>query len=625
MKLRQKGFTGIELMGMLIVFAFILLIFHNILDEIDNVKMQNQLADQVQHFGKVAIRYIEDNYHDLVAKTSKNQDLVIPYTAIKGYPPSGLSFLTAQHQIPCVYIVSDTKNNKMGSILVYLFLSSNDKTHMELDSLFLAKTVNTIGSNAGILVNENDRYIFQSKLENELTLSDTVMSKIADKCGFVFPLATKTLVIDLSKQLFNSIDGDIDKNSQFTDDDPSLKKDGELNAMQTNLYMDDIYKEASNHVKYECKVGEIQPEATKLCSDFAVNNGVYLKNDTASWVSSVLNKDKNACISSATGDFYRTNISYSCDDVYMGDLDNICTYDREHKIIVPKSGTWLPAVPELVGVNCEADGYIKYQTQDGVIDKDPTFCRHMKVKAKSTETKIDLGSISCGQQETEAQSTKLQDPALHAYKGLDYGINLNNNQRIKLIASEAIVKNKKTRTILNVDNSGLQAGKIKVISNSNVTYDNCDRSKLGQMVQEQNGLVILSQLQCTYSPTFCGGDGYCYLPIKTTSFTEIFNLPKERGTCPSGTIINKNQPEDGIIWSVNCPPKTGWRVVQGIHGVEFECYTNKAGSQNCHSYQTICTYLDKDDNQQSLAIPALIKLSCSNATATYVIDNYVNN
>jgi hypothetical protein len=251
-KYKQHGFTAFELIGALVVLTFIIIITNKIMDNMLKTREYNQLADQSNNFSKVAAKYIEANYRGLVESTTTGNDLVIPYTVISDYKPNNLTEFTKSQQTPCIYITSDTNSRLMSSIRAYLIFGNTKSTSGVFSQLEAASIVNIIGNYAGILVSKDGKYIFTGGIENDLNLSTTTINNIISGCGFIRPLPRYTLIIDLSKNklLFASIKGDIDKQSSANDpelNDPSLKKSS-VTPMQTNIYLDNIYKESTTQI-----------------------------------------------------------------------------------------------------------------------------------------------------------------------------------------------------------------------------------------------------------------------------------------------------------------------------------------------------------------------------------------
>lgn len=213
----------------------------------------------------------------------------------------------------------------------------------------------------------------------------------------------------------------------------------------------------------------------------------------------------------------------------------------------------------------------------------------------------------------------------HAYRALDYGISKVSGARIQL-RSHAAAGNTTLTSQLDINNAALQAGTILPLSHEINPGDNCASSDLGKMAQQTINNIVVSggQLQCTYNPTFCNS-GYCYLPIRSSNILYQYNVPQTIGSCPPGTIFDdSNQPADGILNQTTCPKINGAVKTQGVHAAKTNCYTSTVtGFSFCKSYQTVCSYFNvfKFRVEEAL-VPALVKLQCTAATATYTIDNY---
>ena len=148
----------------------------------------------------------------------------------------------------------------------------------------------------------------------------------------------------------------------------------------------------------------------------------------------------------------------------------------------------------------------------------------------------------------------------------------------------------------------------------------CKPSDLGKIAQQPiiDIKVLGGQLQCTYNPTFCANDGYCYLPVKSGSLNIQYRQNIRVGICPSGSRVHDQQPTDNIDRvNVMCPGS--------IIGERVECYRRRYTNITfCVGYQTVCTYIERG-NYQRVVVPALKKLICTSATTEYTIDSYVTN
>lgn len=213
-------------------------------------------------------------------------------------------------------------------------------------------------------------------------------------------------------------------------------------------------------------------------------------------------------------------------------------------------------------------------------------------------------------------------PEEHIYKNLDFGPNSINEQRVQL-KSNAPNGAPITASQLNINNAGVQAAFIAPVSHPISAGEICNSIDLGKIAQELAGEeIITSQLQCMYNPTFCDGLGYCFLPIRTSSLIYQFSYLQYSAACPVGTIVDTIQPSSGIYTEVSCPALYGWTITQGVHGEAFGCYDSVTGFSWCTAYQSVCSYKNQSGNVQKVQVLGLAQLQCTNASATYVVDNY---
>ena len=213
-------------------------------------------------------------------------------------------------------------------------------------------------------------------------------------------------------------------------------------------------------------------------------------------------------------------------------------------------------------------------------------------------------------------------PATHAYRSIDFGTSSINGQRIQ-IHSNAPAGLAVDTSQLDINNAGIQAGYIELNSHAITAGSTCSSDQMGMIAQQLNqDVLVSSQLQCMYNPTFCSSPGYCYLPVKTSRFTYHYNSTQISGQCPSGTVVDSNQPSDGVVTSASCPDMPGWAFTQPAHGVSTNCYISSTGLSYCLGYETICGYSDASGASQQVAVVALAKLQCTNDSTTFTVDNY---
>ncbi|MCC2645582.1 MAG: hypothetical protein K0R94_1360, partial [Burkholderiales bacterium] len=221
-KIKTVGFSAIELIGVLVVFAFIILSVNKIKDNIYKAKDYNQLADQANLLGNLTTKYIEDNYREIVKDVALSGSLVYPVSRISAYIPQGFfknnNYYNKRNQIPCIYITKGLNND----LNVYLIFSNLANPSTGLTGLGIATIAKAIGNHAGTLVNNGDHYNFMGGIEGELVIPTSIVSQ----CQFGSPLANNLLMLDLSKNsvLFASMKGNIDQHLSSYTSDPSLKK-----------------------------------------------------------------------------------------------------------------------------------------------------------------------------------------------------------------------------------------------------------------------------------------------------------------------------------------------------------------------------------------------------------------
>ncbi len=252
----------------------------------------------------------------------------------------------------------------------------------------------------------------------------------------------------------------------------------------------------------------------------------------------------------------------------------------------------------------------------------PTTCKaSSQAKFTDPSTGNELGYISCGSIEYNALESDTNTPTQHVYQALDFGKSpFGTNQRIQM-KSDASIGAPLDTSQLDINNAGIEAGYIAPISHPITPGSICSPTDLGKMAQEFNPVGAGGQLQCSYNPTFCSGNGYCYLPTKPSGVLIVFDSLVQDGNCPSGTIVDQNQPSDGINSQVSCPAISGF-AFQGIHGIPSGAYQSVTGFTFYSNYATFCVYNDGSGNIESNPIKALAKLLCSSNVTTYLVDHY---
>ncbi len=325
----------------------------------------NQLADQANSYSQSAIKYLEDNYRSLVQQTNEYTEVILPFTIFSGYAPDEVTALTRSYQTPCLYVMKSTNN----TLIAYLIFGKVNPKAKDLEQLTVAKIAQTLGENAGTLVQQNGSYILRGGVENDFNFSSASINKIVGGCGFRTLFPPYSLVIDLTKNvaLFTSIKGNLDQQSTAKEPDPSLKKDGTisekniLSTMETNLYLDNIVKESSSKTTYYCDATKLPVnDANSICLNYASNNKVSMYSGTAKWISSLLDSSSKNCIATASAHFYTATTSYTCSGVSFPDANSFCPANKNGQSLVKGSGYWSPNPGTLNGTQCTSNAYASY-------------------------------------------------------------------------------------------------------------------------------------------------------------------------------------------------------------------------------------------------------------------------
>jgi hypothetical protein len=255
-------------------------------------------------------------------------------------------------------------------------------------------------------------------------------------------------------------------------------------------------------------------------------------------------------------------------------------------------------------------------TGGGQIDPIPSECGKKTLSAIQIPYPSLGDTKTCGSVERPLLTSTTEHLAQHVYRALDYSNGEVGGGRRIQIKSDAPAATTTYTSKLAVSNAGLQFGVISPISHTVAAGTLCKPTELGKILQDMSSSTIYSQIQCSYNPTFCSGAGYCYLPIKSTTFDYQFITAKTAYSCPPGTVVDNQQPSDNMVY-VTCPAILGWQQIQGVHGEMDGCYTSVTKMRFCQSYLTACSY-----DQGKKLVPALKKLRCTNSTTEYIVDNY---
>ncbi|MFN7094969.1 MAG: type II secretion system protein [Burkholderiales bacterium] len=357
---RQHGFTTIGLLAALTILAFLIIAGYKLLSQINKAKYYNQLSDQANSFSNMAIKYITDNYRDLVHQT-KLGDQIIPYAdfaAISSYSPQGGKSWLKNWQVPCLYITQGSHN----SIRAYLLFGNTTAKSQALTYLDAVKVTQNLGGNAGVLISGNGGYLIHGNVANDFIFANATLKAIGTACRFSGgTVLLNSIIIDLTKdqKLFDAIQMITDTQSEDQGKDPSLKRTGndEAVTMQTNLYLDNVVKEASTFTRYYCDPNQLPVrDAVVLCSDFAQTKGYDFNNSSAKWINSVLDGPRN-CLATARADFTEYKHGYTCTGANYGNADSFCPAYSHDEQLVAGSGVWVAKADNPVGKKCFVKGW----------------------------------------------------------------------------------------------------------------------------------------------------------------------------------------------------------------------------------------------------------------------------
>ena len=312
--------SAIELIGVLAVFAFVILFSNQFLKEELRNRRTNQLVDQGKSFSAQAIRYIEDDYRVLLQQLINQSEIVIPYSRLIAYSSKGVTNQINNLQTTCLYVTSGGAN----ILRAYIIWGATSAKVRKLDKKTIGEIVHGLGGNAGDLINNNGIYVISGYTENELSLSQSTINNITQGCGFISPMPSDSLIINLTKNinLFAPISGRVDSQSTFNDSDPTLKKNSrgnnKLNTMQTNVYLDNVVKESDIHTVSYCDPRHLPvSDAEAICSNYASIQGIHMYAKTASWVSSIMDNTTQSCVATASAHFYNITPVLTCNGVNL--------------------------------------------------------------------------------------------------------------------------------------------------------------------------------------------------------------------------------------------------------------------------------------------------------------------
>lgn len=144
---------------------------------------------------------------------------------------------------------------------------------------------------------------------------------------------------------------------------------------------------------------------------------------------------------------------------------------------------------------------------------------------------------ACGQITQPAYNNSGVTPPQHKFKGLVFNSSSPSEVTIKSTNSDG--NSDKSTAMLGLNAAGIKAGYIMMKSPAMAIGSACSTDKVGTMVQQKTeGLYTASQLVCSYNTSFCQGDGYCYIPMKSqTQFTTSTTARTEMA-CPDGLRVD---------------------------------------------------------------------------------------
>lgn len=395
---------------------------------------------------------------------------------------------------------------------------------------------------------------------------------------------------------------------------------------------------------YNCN--GVMGDANNFCPANNLELGTIRPN-SARWSYTELRGNK--CISGAYATYQTIDCNFLSSCQYIDRTDNLFNCPETFNRFCPTwSGYWPAGIvsqaaynPRLSGTKCSVHFYcrnFKYEYNpnggaSGELDANiknytGVFCGEKQVQANISIEENDMGYISCGSKIIDTITTTEKIPAKHFYRALDYGWSpVIPGQRIQLKSNAPDGDAAIMSSQLNINNAGLKAGFISPISHQINAGMVCDPNSVGKIAQDLSAgtNLISSQLQCMYNANFCNGSGYCYLPVKNSSFIYEYTSLKQLGQCPPGTIVDSSQPSDGIK-PIGCPAfPPGWISPAQPIGLAVNSYKSSiTGMTFYKGYQTTCRYIQAGNPNVVNDVPvnALQKLQCTNTTSTYTVDNY---
>ncbi len=113
------------------------------------------------------------------------------------------------------------------------------------------------------------------------------------------------------------------------------------------------------------------------------------------------------------------------------------------------------------------------------------------------------------------------------------------------------------KTTVSLTNGNFSANTLQPTKSFKV-FSSCKKDEIGKMAQQEDYIVVKSQLQCTFNPLQCQGkdpsgvqlNEYCYLPISEISIT--YHPNSDTFMCPQGYVDFTVPP---IVTNSNPPPK----------------------------------------------------------------------
>lgn len=231
---KSKGFTIIELMFGLIIFALIVLSVVKAKEGVYSRDVNTSIATQTQLFEKIATNYIQNNYLQIQKQITNNPIYInVAQLSAAGYFPTGMITKNILGQVPCIYIAN--RNNHLEPLLFFVNTSSTG-IYKPQTITNAAELIAILGSTAGYIDASGDAVSMGNtwKISNAISLLNPAQCNGAS-------IARYSLVVNLALTSNFNTNTDSDQSVYRGNDAGAVAGESEnFNTLQTDVTLHQV-------------------------------------------------------------------------------------------------------------------------------------------------------------------------------------------------------------------------------------------------------------------------------------------------------------------------------------------------------------------------------------------------